>query len=74
VTTDWLVPHASAGAALAALARAPFVTFRPRVCRIPDGACMLYPGDAGYELHDPARPGPRHRLWALPAGMRYERD
>ena len=74
VTTDWLVPHATAGEALRALARAPFVTFRPRICRIPDGACMLYPGDAGYDEHDPERAGPRHRLWALADGMKYERS
>jgi hypothetical protein len=35
---------------------------------------MLYPGDAGYEAGDVERPGPRHRLWSLPAGYRYERS
>jgi hypothetical protein len=35
---------------------------------------MLYPGDAGYDDRDPARGGPRHRLWTLPDGWRYEFD
>jgi len=35
---------------------------------------MLYPGDAGYDAQDADRPGPRHRLWALAGGWRYERD
>ena len=52
----------------------PLVTFRPRICRTPDGACMLYPGDAGYEAGDPDAPGPRHRLWALASGWRYEQS
>jgi hypothetical protein len=35
--------------------------------------CILYPGDAGYEAGDPARPGPRHRLWMQKERWRYER-
>jgi ADP-ribose pyrophosphatase YjhB (NUDIX family) len=50
------------------------VTFRPRICPQEDGACILYPGDAGYELGDPLVAGPRHRLWSLPGGYRYERE
>lgn len=74
VTTDWLVLHESVEGALAALGQDPIITFRPRICAVNDGACMLYPGDAGYEDHAPDRPGPRHRLWALSEGMRYERS
>jgi hypothetical protein len=73
VTLDWLVPHRTAADALATLARGPILTIRPRICTRDRGTCMLYPGDAGYEAHDPDRPGARHRLWALPDGMRYER-
>lgn len=73
VTTDWLIPHESVESALALLAQGPIVTFRPRICAVSDGACMLYPGDAGYEERDPDLPGLRHRLWSLGDGMRYER-
>ena len=73
VTVTWLTEHARAADAMRALARAPFITFRPRIHRSPDGAVMLYPGDAGYEADDPARPGARHRVLALPGGWRYER-
>ena len=74
VTVSWLVGLGSTASARERLARAPLVTFRPRICRTPDGACMLYPGDAGYEAGDPDAPGPRHRLWALASGWRYEQS
>lgn len=74
VTISWLQGHRSPSATLSALAQDPILTFRPRVCPVPDGACMLYPGDAGYESADPDRPGARHRLWTGPTGMRYERS
>jgi len=74
VTVSWLLEHARAGEALRGLASAPFITFRPRIHRSPEGAVMLYPGDAGYEANDPAREGPRHRILALPGGWRYERS
>ena len=74
VTVCWLAEHPAAGAALDSLARAETLVFRPRICPQEGGACILYPGDAGYESGDPARPGPRHRLWALPEGYRYERS
>lgn len=74
VTVSWLVAHASAGAALAALGSQEILTFRPRICPGNDGTCMLYPGDAGYEASEPGRKGPRHRLWARREGWHYERD
>jgi len=74
VTVTWLTRHSHSADALAVLGRGPILTFRPKICPIPDGACMLYPGDAGYEAGDVERPGPRHRLFSLPAGYRYERS
>jgi len=73
VTLVWLEEHRTVRAALAVLGPAEVLTFRPRICAAEGGACILYPGDAGYEAGDPARPGPRHRLWTGPAGYRYER-
>lgn len=72
VTITWLEEHAAAEAALDALGARELLVFRPRIVPRDDGACILYPGDAGYEAGDPGRPGPRHRLWATPA-YRYER-
>jgi 8-oxo-dGTP pyrophosphatase MutT (NUDIX family) len=74
VTLSWFADFDDADAALSALAAAPLVTFRPRIHSSPDGACILYPGDAGYEVGDIACPGARHRLWTEPSGWRYERS
>ena len=73
VTVTWLAGHARAEEALRKLGAADTLTFRPRICRVEGGACMLYPGDAGYERGDPEAAGPRHRLWALPDYC-YERS
>lgn len=77
VTVSWLAGYAGPGAAARAHAElggaAELPVFRPRICPLFEGACMLYPGDAGYEAHDPDLPGPRHRLWAVPPRWRYER-
>jgi 8-oxo-dGTP pyrophosphatase MutT (NUDIX family) len=73
VTLSTLASHRSAEQALRALAGQELPTFRPRIVRLEQGAVMLYPGDAGYEPVDADRPGPRHRLWALAEGWRYER-
>jgi len=48
--------------------------FLPRIERFDGGACSLYHGDAGYRSGDIDAPGPRHRLWFLADGWRYERD
>ena len=74
VTTDWLAGQPSTETALESLARRPVVTFRPQICSVADGTCMLYPGDAGYRERNPDLPGARHRLWARADGMRYERS
>ena len=74
VTVTWLTEHERSDAALAALAAAPLVTFRPRICRTPEGACILYPGDAGYEAGKPEHPGARHRLVTGASSWHYERS
>lgn len=75
VTVSWLAAFDAAERARAELGGAgELPVFRPRICPLEGGACMLYPGDAGYEAQDPERPGPRHRLWALPPRWRYERE
>jgi 8-oxo-dGTP pyrophosphatase MutT (NUDIX family) len=73
VTVTWLMEHRAVAGALEVLGAAEPLTFRPQIHRREAGACILYPGDAGYESGDPERAGPRHRLWALAEGYRYER-
>ncbi len=73
VTLSWLAEFSRAADALRELPARPFITFRPRVCRVEGGVCMLYDGDAGYEARDPTAPGPRHRISVLASGTRYER-
>lgn len=74
VTVTWLTRYEHTDEAMDALGNAPVLTFRPRIVPGDEGACILYPGDAGYEVGDKDLPGPRHRLWSLPTGYRYERD
>lgn len=74
VTVTWLSQHEAAAPARRALADAPLVTFRPYIRPVPGGACILYPGDDGYESGDIEGPGARHRLWTTPEGWRYERS
>jgi 8-oxo-dGTP pyrophosphatase MutT (NUDIX family) len=74
VTVTWLADVADVAGARERFRGDGLVTFRPRICRVEDGACMLYPGDAGYDALDPQAAGARHRLWAMPSGWRYERS
>ncbi len=73
VTLSRLAAFRSAGEALAAAARGPVENFEPRLQLTGDGACSLYAGDVAYESGDIAQPGPRHRLWMIDSGWRYER-
>src|ERR1043166_4956409 len=63
VTLMQLAAHRGAAETLAAIARGPFESFVPRLHIIPEGACTLYAGDAGYDSGELNQPGPRHRLW-----------
>jgi 8-oxo-dGTP pyrophosphatase MutT (NUDIX family) len=74
VTVTWLAEFASAAEALRVLPTRMSPPFRPRIHRLEAGACMLYPGDAGYESGGLEAEGARHRLWALAEGWRYERS
>jgi 8-oxo-dGTP pyrophosphatase MutT (NUDIX family) len=73
VTVSWLLDHADAGTAASRLAEAELITFRPQIHPIAGGACILYPGDAGYETRTLEHDGPRHRLWSEGNRFRYER-
>ena len=47
--------------------------FATVIGRVEAGAVAMWHGDAGYETAAPDRVGPRHRLWMLRSGWRYER-
>jgi 8-oxo-dGTP pyrophosphatase MutT (NUDIX family) len=68
----WLAGYRSSAEALAELAKRPARVLTPKLLVVPDGACSLYEGDAGYDDEDLKREGPRHRLWMLADGWRYE--
>lgn len=74
VTSLRLSGVASARDALAHFASRAFERFQPRVHPQPEGRVSLYEPDVAYAEGDLARPGPRHRLWMLRSGWRYERE
>ena len=73
VTLHWLADYPDCASALAGLVRESVPAIEPRICPVEGGACMLYPGDAGYEDGAPDRPGPRNRIWSREGHLRYER-
>lgn len=74
VSVDWLTPYSRVESARTAFGSQTPLVFRPCICPIENGVCMLYPGDAGYEAKDPDAPGARHRMWSLDGRFRYERS
>jgi hypothetical protein len=48
--------------------------YETHIARAADGVAAIWDGDAAYESDDPDTPGPRHRLWMLDAGWRFERS
>jgi 8-oxo-dGTP pyrophosphatase MutT (NUDIX family) len=74
VTLQQLGGYPTVAEALAAVAQGPIEVFVPRICMVADGACSLYSGDVAYDDSGKVdAPGPRHRLWMLESGWRYER-
>lgn len=74
VTLTHLACYRTVAAALGAAARGPFEEFLPRLHMLPDGACTLYAGDVAYDSGEIEQAGPRHRLWMMESGWRYERS
>jgi 8-oxo-dGTP pyrophosphatase MutT (NUDIX family) len=74
VTLHRLSGYATVAETLRAVSQGPIEEFVPRVCLVPEGACSLYAGDAAYENGQVDQPGPRHRLWMLESGWRYEKS
>ena len=74
ITLEQLAGFTSVAEALAALAIGPPEYFATRFATVDGGAVALYHGDSGYDDQVADRPGPRHRLWMLDTGWRYERS
>lgn len=74
VTLFELSRFADVDEAMAAAAAREPEHFTTHVAVVEGGVVALWHGDAGYDDADPDREGPRHRLWMLDTGWRYERD
>ena len=72
LAADW--PRRDGGESLDAGRPRAVRGIRPRLYMLADGACSLYAGDAAYDSGTVDAPGPRHRLWMLESGWRYERS
>ncbi len=72
VTLLKLQDYTNAGDALDAIAAQQPEVFLPQHFKVPGGACTVYQGDAGFDHDDIDRPGPRHRLYMIKSGWRYE--
>jgi ADP-ribose pyrophosphatase YjhB (NUDIX family) len=77
IPPTWVTLHklaeASSTAEVCAAARArdPEI-FLTHIVRVDGGIASLWAGDAGYDDHDPDKPGPRNRLLMLDTGWRLE--
>jgi 8-oxo-dGTP pyrophosphatase MutT (NUDIX family) len=74
VTLSVLARCTSAADALALARAGQPPVFLPRPHPIEGGLVSLFPGDAAYAGGSLEQPGPRHRLWMLESGYRYERE
>ncbi len=73
VTLHTLSEHGSVAVAIDAARRSEPEHFTTKAVFTDEGVAVLWHGDAGYEDGDAAREGPRHRLWMVDTGWRYER-
>jgi len=73
VTLERLAAFADVATALAECRDCTPERFTTRMASVPGGGLTIWHGDAAYESGDPDADGPRHRLWMMPTGWRYER-
>jgi 8-oxo-dGTP pyrophosphatase MutT (NUDIX family) len=69
-----LAGHASVSETFAAIATWPMEQLLGRIQRVDGGRVALYAEDCGYETGQTDCEGPRHRIWMLDTGWRYERE
>jgi len=73
VTLERLAGFGDVAGALTACRDCTPERFATRIASVPGGGLTIWQGDAAYESGDPDTAGPRHRLWMMPDGWRYER-
>jgi 8-oxo-dGTP pyrophosphatase MutT (NUDIX family) len=73
ITLEHLAAFRSAAEALAHFRDRTPEHFQTHFVRTDDGMVAMYAGDVAYGTDDIVREGPRHRLWMLRDGWRYER-
>jgi 8-oxo-dGTP pyrophosphatase MutT (NUDIX family) len=73
VFTTRLAEHTTVRDALAAVDTWPMEQMLGRIVPVEGGRVALYTEDCGYASRTVDCPGPRHRVWMLDAGWRYER-
>jgi 8-oxo-dGTP pyrophosphatase MutT (NUDIX family) len=72
--TSRLAEFSTADAALAAVSSWPEERLLGSIQNVPGGRLALYSQDAAYGNGILEASGPRHRLWMVDSGWRYERD
>lgn len=69
-----LAESASVAEAVADASSTPYLRFEPHIRLVDGGFVSVYAGDVAYDDEDRFdEPSPRHRLWAVDGGWRYER-
>jgi 8-oxo-dGTP pyrophosphatase MutT (NUDIX family) len=72
ITLTELAEAADANDALLMYRERKIPQYLPKFTMTNKGICMLYPGDAGYDLGDQEAEGRHHRMWMLEEGWRFE--
>lgn len=73
VTLDRLSQFRDVAGALQACRACTPERFSTRIAGVPGGGLTIWQGDVAYDGGDVHAEGPRHRLWMMPDGWRYER-
>lgn len=74
VTLTELKAAGNCAAALDTWRQRPLLRIESRFSMLGETACMLYPGDAGYDAGDPSIEGARHRCLLAADGWQYLRS
>ncbi len=74
VTSHWLAEFAGVDETFAAFRQREVPRHLPRTAKVPGGVVSILSEDAAFAGGDLDQPGPRHRVWMLEGGWRYERS
>ncbi|NNL85700.1 MAG: NUDIX hydrolase, partial [Myxococcales bacterium] len=73
VTSHWLAACSGVEHAFSAFRDRPVPRHLPRTVKVPGGMVSVLSEDVAFDDGDLERPGPRHRVWMVKDGWRYER-